>query len=59
MKETTIHTVTPDNIDKESYFNQIQIANITGYAQPELAFKATGETLDVKKDKLGNIIGKA
>ena len=58
MPITETFKITPDNIEKESYYNQIQIANITGYTQPEWAFKSTGETLLVKKDHLGNIIGK-
>ena len=48
--------ITPDNIGKESYHNLVRLAEITGYANPIAAIKATGETVTVAKDELGNII---
>jgi hypothetical protein len=48
--------ITPDNIGKESYHNLVRLAEITGYANPIAALKATGETVTVAKDELGNII---
>ena len=48
--------ITPENIDKESYYNLCKLCDITGYANPLRAIKQTGETIEVEKDENGNII---
>ena len=59
MANQIIHEVNADNINEESYYNSIQLALMTGYANPYLAIKETGEKVMVKKDHCGNIVGKA
>jgi len=53
----TNETVTRDNIDNESFYNVVQLCNITGYADPVAALKSTGETVRVTRDNGGNITG--
>lgn len=58
---TTIHIVTAENIDKESYYNCVQLSRITGYANPIGAIKTLtreGHQTEwkVEKDKCGNIV---
>jgi hypothetical protein len=56
----TLHTITADNIDQESYFNAVRLSCITGYADPIAAIKALsreGKPVQwtVRKDDCGNI----
>jgi hypothetical protein len=49
-------TVTSANILSESYFNLCRLADLTGYADPIAAAKATNAEWRVNKDDCGNII---
>lgn len=52
----TKYTVTPENIDAESFYNVCQLARITQYTNPITSIKAYGLVVGVEKDNEGNIV---
>ena len=56
--ELQVHTITADNIGKESFHNLCRLAEFTGYANPLGALQAlpAGTEWEVIKDGLGNIL---
>lgn len=60
--QPTSTIITAENIERESYYNLIQLCKITGYADPIAALKskkAQGHTeaFSVSRDSSGNITG--
>jgi len=57
MKTTapaTSHIITSENVESESYYNCVQIARHTSYADPIAAARG-GKKFRVKKDENGNV----
>jgi hypothetical protein len=53
---TTTHTITAENIERESYYNLVQLQRLTRYGNPIGAIKASGQVWTVEKDECGNIV---
>lgn len=47
--------ITPENIDRESYYNAVQLCKLLSYANAPAAIKALNLRIGVKRDKNGNI----
>ena len=58
MKNNSLRPVeiTASNVSSETYFNQVQLCRITGYANAPAAIMATGEVWAVRRDDCGNIV---
>ena len=52
----TTHTITAENIERESYYNLVQLQRMTRYGNPIGAIKATEAVWVVEKDECGNIL---
>lgn len=48
--------INAENIHAESYYNVIQLARITRYANPIAALNQTQQTVRVERDACGNIV---
>lgn len=56
MQATTWEILTPDMMDKETFYNICRLADLTGYAAPHLAYRALNQNVAVWKDQCGNIV---
>lgn len=51
----TLHEVTENNIESETYYNLCKLADITRFSNPITALRVNKESVWVVKDSAGNI----